>query len=102
MNLPELRKDLEDVVNRLTFRQLLLVGAVLSLLVALASYLYLSGLERQQVQQEQRLVNVVVAVGDIPAHSVIRQEQLKLVQLPREIVSAEAILELQGAVGKTT
>ncbi len=100
MNLPELRKDLEDIVNRMTFRQLLLVGAVLSLLVALASYLYLSGLERQQVQQEQRLVNVVVAVGDIPAHSVIRQEQLKLIQLPREIVSAEAITELQGAVGR--
>ena len=102
LNLPELRKDLEDIVNRMTFRQLLFVGAVLSLVVGLASYLYLSGLERQQVQQEQRLVNVVVAVGDIPAHSVIRQEQLKLVQLPREIVSAEAILELQGAVGKTT
>ena len=102
LNLPELRKDLEDIVNRMTFRQLLFVGAVLSLVVALASYLYLSGLERQQVQQEQRLVNVVVAVGDIPAHSVIRQEQLKLIQLPREIVSAEAIMELQAAVGKTT
>ncbi len=102
MNLPELRKDLEDIVNRMTFRQLLLVGGVLSLLVSLASYLYLSGFERQQVQQEARLVNVVIAVGDIPAHSVLRQEQLKLVQLPREIVSVEAITELQAAVGKTT
>ena len=102
LNLPELRKDLENIVNKLTFRQLLLVGGALSLLVALGSYLYLSGIEQQQVQREQGLVTVVVAAGDIPAHSVLRQEQLKIVQLPRELVSAEAIIELQAAVGKTT
>lgn len=98
MNFSELPKS---IVEKMTPKQLILLAFSASLLVALLLYFYLSGLEDHQQKKEQVLTDVVIAARDIPARSVIQDDMLKTVNMPAELIQADAILELKSAVGKT-
>lgn len=100
MNLPELPRNFTEKLEKMTSRQLLLLAFVTSIVVTIVIYLYLAGKEAEPVQKSQTLRTVVVATVDIPERTVIREEMLKVVHMPADVMQADAIVDLSSVIGK--
>ncbi|WP_110954188.1 Flp pilus assembly protein CpaB [Anaerosinus massiliensis] len=100
MNLPELPRNFTEKLEKMTSKQLLLLAFVTSIIVTIVIYLYLAGKEAEPVQKSQTLRTVIVATVDIPERTIIREDMLKVVHLPADVMQADAIIDLSSVIGK--
>ena len=103
MNTPKFSKKIMEKLEKLTSGQLVFVALLMSTFVAVTIYLYLSGLEgTAQNKKVQNLTTVVTAAVDIPERTVLREEMLKVVQVPPELVPPDAVTDVASAVKKVS
>ena len=97
-------KILELITKKLgkfSQRQLISLAAFISIIFTGVLYFYISGItqEAKDVQQV-KLVQVLTANQDIPSHTVIRADMLKITKVPQEVAPANPIDNMKEAVGK--
>ena len=100
LHLPEIPKRLMEKLEMMAPKQLIILAFCASFIVGLLIYTYLSSLETTQEAANEPFTDVVVAVVDIPERTVIREEMLKTVHMPNELVQADAIKDMSAAAGK--
>ncbi len=101
LHLPEITKHLMEKLEMMAPKQLIILAFCASFIVGLLIYTYLSGLETKQVVvSNESFTDVLVAAVDIPERTVIREEMLKTVHMPSELVPPGAIKDMSAAAGK--
>lgn len=77
---------------------MIMLAVIMALLAAGASYLYLQDLIEQADQTEK--AEVVCAIKDIPADTIIGREMLEQVKVPVSSIHPQALSSLDDVVGK--
>ena len=89
--------------ERITYRQWLIIAAAVSVLLGLLVYFSLSGVDSKAKDEAKvEMVKVVVAKQDIPERTVIKDNMLKVVEVPADIVPAGAFTDVSEAVNYPT
>ena len=88
---------------KLTYKQWVSLAVGVSCLLGVLVYLSLSSVETAAKDSQQvEMVKVVVAKQDIPERTVIKDNMLKVVDMPVEVVPAEAVHEISEITGSPT
>lgn len=88
---------------KLTYRQWVGLALGVSCLLGILVYFSLSSVETAAKETNQiELVKVVVAKQDIPERTIIKDNMLKVVEMPADVVSAEAVHEVGEITGSPT
>ncbi|MCR5758492.1 MAG: Flp pilus assembly protein CpaB [Selenomonas sp.] len=86
--------------TKFTYRQWVSLAVLVSSLLGVLVYMSLSGAETAaQNAPKPELVKVVMAKQDIPEHTIIQENMLKVVEMPVDVVPAEAIQEIREVAG---
>ena len=89
--------------TRLTYKQWVSLAVFVSCLLGLMVYMSLSGTESSaQDGPKVEMVKVVVAKQDIPERTIIKDNMLKVVDMPADVVPAEAVREVDEITGSPT
>ena len=85
---------------KLTYKQWVALAALASCLLGLLVYMSLSGTESAANEgPKTQMVKVVVAKQDIPERTVIKDNMLKVVDMPADVVPPEAIQDISEVAG---
>lgn len=88
---------------RLTYKQWVGLAAGVSCLLGVLVYFSLSSVETAAKETNQvEFVKVVVAKQDIPERTIIKDNMLKVVDMPADVVPAEAVCEVSEVAGSPT
>lgn len=87
--------------SRLLSRTLLVVGALIAVLAGAGTYLY-AGAARSAPLIDVATVDVLVAARDIEARSALGPNDVKVVQLPRDVAPKNALRDANAAAGMVT
>ncbi|BAL83576.1 hypothetical protein SELR_18680 [Selenomonas ruminantium subsp. lactilytica TAM6421] len=88
---------------KLTYKQWVSLAVGVSCLLGILVYFSLSGVETAAKDTNQvELVKVVVAKQDIPERTIIKDNMLKVVEMPVDVVPAEAVHEVSEITGNPT
>ena len=89
--------------TKLTYKQWVSLAVFVSCLLGLMVYMSLSGTESSaQDGPKVEMVKVVVAKQDIPERTIIKDNMLKVVDMPADVVPAEAVREVGEITGSPT
>lgn len=88
---------------RLTYKQWVGLAVGVSCLLGVLVYFSLSSVETAAKETNQvEFVKVVVAKQDIPERTIIKDNMLKVVDMPADVVPAEAVREISEITGSPT
>ena len=88
---------------KLTYKQWVLLAVGVSCLLGILVYLSLSSVETAAKDTNQvEMVKVVVAKQDIPERTIIKDNMLKVVEMPVDVVPAEAVRDVSEITGNPT
>ena len=88
---------------KLTYKQWVMLAVGVSCLLGVLVYLSLSSVETAAKDTNQvELVKVVVAKQDIPERTIIKDNMLKVVEMPVDVVPAEAVHDVSEITGNPT
>lgn len=88
---------------KLTYKQWVSLAVFVSCMLGLMVYMSLSGAETSANNtQKVELVKVVVAKQDIPERTIIKDNMLKVVDMPADVVPAEAVQDISDITGSPT
>lgn len=86
--------------TKLTYKQWVSLAVFVSCLLGLMVFMSLSGSESAaQDGPKIEMVKVVVAKQDIPERTIIKDNMLKVVDMPADVVPAEAVREISEITG---
>ena len=86
--------------TKLTYRQWVSLAVFVSCVLGMLVYMSLSGVESSAKGTPQvELVKVVVAKQDIPERAVIKENMLKVVDMPADVVPENAVRDVSDVVG---
>ncbi|SHK62862.1 pilus assembly protein CpaB [Selenomonas ruminantium] len=89
--------------SKLTYKQWVSLAAGVSCLLGMLVYFSLSSVETAAKDSKQvEMVRVVVAKQDIPERTVIKESMLNVVDMPADVVPAEAVHEVSEITGSPT
>lgn len=89
--------------SKLTYRQWVSLAVFVSCLLGGLVYMSLSGEETAANSGPKvEMVKVVVAKQDIPERTIIKENMLKVVDMPADVVSAEAVRDISEITGSPT
>ncbi len=81
--------------------KLLVLAAALGLLTAILVYFYVGDLTQGQIaSQEQQMVNVVVARGELTPRTVITPDMVRMQQVPMESIHSDAAISFDQVNGR--
>lgn len=83
-------------------RLLIIIAAVLSLLAAFLTYSLLTKGDKKKEVPASTAIPVVVAKAPIAADTEVKEEMLKIVQMPKEAAQSDAYRSTKDVVGKRT
>ena len=93
-----MKKKLLDL--KLTYKQWVSLAAFFSCLLGIVVYMSLSSAETAAKDSPKvEMVKVVVAKQDIPERTIIKDSMLKVVEMPVDVVPAEAVREINEITG---
>ena len=88
---------------KLTYKQWVSLAVFVSCMLGLMVYMSLSGAETSANNtQKVELVKVVVAKQDIPERTIIKENMLKVVDMPADVVPAEAVQDISDITDSPT
>ena len=94
---------IREFLDKITYRQWVVAAGVVSILLGLMVYLAMSGDDEKAAEKPQtNLVQVVAAKQDIPERTVVREDMLKVVEVPSELVPEGAFHDVADAVDHPT
>ena len=94
---------IREFLDKITYRQWVVAAGVVSILLGLMVYLAMSGDDQKAAEKPQtNLVQVVAAKQDIPERTVVKEDMLKVVEVPSELVPEGAFRDVADAVDHPT
>ena len=94
---------IREFLDKITYRQWVVAAGVVSILLGLMVYLAMSGDDEKVAEKPQtNLVQVVAAKQDIPERTVVKEDMLKVVEVPSELVPEGAFHDVADAVDHPT
>lgn len=92
-----------EFLDKITYRQWVVAAGVVSILLGLMVYFAMSGDDEKAAEKPQtNLVQVVAAKQDIPERTVVKEDMLKVVEVPSELVPEGAFRDVADAVDHPT
>ena len=90
---------IREFLDKITYRQWVVAAGVVSVLLGLMVYFAMSGDDEKAAEKPQtNLVQVVAAKQDIPERTVVKEDMLKVVEVPSELVPEGAFRDVADAV----
>ena len=103
MRIPKVAGFFTKRLEMLSQRQLIILAAIISILLAIILYTYLSGTANKVNDvQPVNTAAVIVAKQDIPARTKLDAAMLKVVAVPVDLLPVQPVQDMDSAVGKTT
>ena len=94
---------IREFLDKITYRQWVVAAGVVSILLGLMVYFAMSGDDEKAAKKPQtNLVQVVAAKQDIPERTVVREDMLKVVEVPSELVPEGAFHDVADAIDHPT
>lgn len=94
---------IREFLDKITYRQWVVAAGVVSILLGLMVYFAMSGDDEKAAEKPQtNLVQVVAAKQDIPERTVVKEDMLKVVEVPSELVPEGAFHDVADAVDHPT
>lgn len=94
---------IREFLDKITYRQWVVAAGVVSILLGLMVYFAMSGDDEKASEKPQtNLVQVVAAKQDIPERTVVKEDMLKVVEVPSELVPEGAFHDVADAVEHPT
>ena len=94
---------IREFLDKITYRQWVVAAGVVSILLGLMVYLAMSGDDEKAAEKPQtNLVQVVAAKQDIPERTVVKEDMLKVVEVPSELVPEGAFHDVADAIDHPT
>lgn len=94
---------IREFLDKITYRQWVIAAAVVSCLLGLMVYFAMSGSEDKPVAKApSNLVQVVAAKQDIPERTVVKEDMLKVVEVPSDLVPEGAFHDVADAIDHPT
>lgn len=94
---------IREFLDKITYRQWVVAAGVVSILLGLMVYFAMSGDDEKASEKPQtNLVQVVAAKQDIPERTVVKEDMLKVVEVPSELVPEGAFHDVADAVDHPT
>ena len=94
---------IREFLDKITYRQWVVAAGVVSFLLGPMVYLAMSGDDERAAEKPQtNLVQVVAAKQDIPERTVVREDMLKVVEVPSELVPEGAFHDVADAIDHPT
>lgn len=94
---------IREFLDKITYRQWVVAAGVVSILLGLMVYLAMSGDDQKAAEKPQtNLVQVVAAKQDIPERTVVKEDMLKVVEVPSELVPEGAFHDVADAIDHPT
>lgn len=94
---------IREFLDKITYRQWVVAAGVVSILLGLMVYLVMSGDDEKAAEKPQtNLVQVVAAKQDIPERTVVKEDMLKVVEVPSELVPEGAFHDVADAIDHPT
>lgn len=94
---------IREFLDKITYRQWVVAAGVVSILLGLMIYLAMSGDDQKAAEKPQtNLVQVVAAKQDIPERTVVKEDMLKVVEVPSELVPEGAFHDVADAIDHPT
>ena len=94
---------IREFLDKITYRQWVVAAGVVSILLGLMVYFAMSGDDEKAAEKPQtNLVQVVAAKQDIPERTVVKEDMLKVVEVPRELGPEGAFRDVADAVDHPT
>lgn len=102
-NPAQFKEKIREFIDKITYRQWVAAAAVVSCLLGLMVYFAISGPEEKQAEAPKtNLVQVVAAKQDIPERTVVKEDMLKVVEVPSDLVPEGAFRDVSEAVDHPT
>lgn len=96
--LPEISRSLKDLPNRVTYRQWVIMAVLFSCFMGLLVYFSLSREDFATKNAEKAMmIQVVVAKQNIPERTILKEEMLKVIEVPADIVPQGAYTSVSEA-----
>jgi len=100
-----LKDRLQDALEKLSYRQWIMIAAAASILLGLAVFFALPSANeksaREQAMHETR-VKVVVAKQDIPQRTMVKESMLQVIEVPPDVLPAGAITDMVSVIDRPT
>lgn len=97
--LPEISRNLKDLPNRVTYRQWVIMAVLFSCFMGLLVYFSLSREDSDAKNAEKAMMmQVVVAKQNIPERTILKEEMLKVIEVPADIVPQGAYTSVSEAL----
>ncbi|MCI6283555.1 Flp pilus assembly protein CpaB [Selenomonas sp.] len=100
-----LKDRLQDALEKLSYRQWIMIAAGASILLGLAVFFALPSANeksaREQAMHETR-VKVVVAKQDIPQRTMVKESMLQVIEVPPDVLPAGAITDMVSVIDRPT
>lgn len=94
---------IREFLDKITYRQWVVAAGVVSILLGLMVYLAMSGDDEKAAEKPQtNLVQVIAAKQDIPERTVVKEDMLKVVEVPSELVPEGAFHDVADAIDHPT
>lgn len=94
---------IREFLDKITYRQWVVAAGAVSILLGLMVYFAMSGDDEKAAEKPQtNLVQVVAAKQDIPERTVVKEDMLKVVEVPSELVPEGAFRDVADAVDHPT
>ena len=105
MKLPKIADVIVNSLEKLTPRGLLLLSAAAGLLTCALIYMVLSNVKpdaKVEDKPDLTMVKVVSAKADIPERTELKEEFLRVMEVPQAAVPEDAVKEMSEVLGKPT
>ncbi|SFT69616.1 pilus assembly protein CpaB [Selenomonas sp. GACV-9] len=103
LKIPNSSGSLKDLLDRITYRQWVIMAVLFSCFMGLFVFFSLSGVDSNAESAAKEVkVKVVVAKQDIPERTVITEEMLKVIEVPADVAPAGAFSEVSEAADRPT
>lgn len=100
-----LKDRLQGALEKLSYRQWIMIAAAASILLGLAVFFALPSANeksaREQAMHETR-VKVVVAKQDIPQRTMVKESMLQVIEVPPDVLPAGAITDMVSVIDRPT
>lgn len=99
LKIPNSSGNFKDLLDKITYRQWVILAVMFSCFMGLLVYFSLSGVDSNTKSAGKELkVKVVVAKQDIPERTIVKDDMLKVVEVPADIVPAGAFADVAEAM----
>ena len=99
LKMPNSSGNFKDLLDKITYRQWVIMAVMFSCFMGLLVYFSLSGVDSDTKSAGKEMkVKVIVAKQDIPERTIVKDDMLKVVEVPADLVPSGAFSDAAEAI----